>query len=76
MKHNDNSGPAFPVLPPVGPDGQTPPGYPYPDGGMTLRDWFAGLAMHGLLSGPGSNDQRAAFAYQQADAMLKARGSR
>lgn len=37
----DTGGPAFPVLPPLGPDGTSAVGYPYVSGGMTLRDWFA-----------------------------------
>lgn len=52
--------------------------------GMSLRDWFAGQALVGILSGGFANTiphddaeggrQAAAFAYQYADAMLKARG--
>ena len=43
--------------------------------GMTLRDWFAGMAMQGICaSGPGiSNPVIAAEAYALADAMLKQR---
>ena len=36
----DNGGPAFPVVPTMEGAGQW--GYAYP--GMTLRDWFAGMA--------------------------------
>lgn len=59
----DNSGSAFP-----GPFSQ--------DRGMSLRDWFAGQALVGLLAsntdyaGP---DAPAVEAYQVADAMLEAR---
>ena len=47
--------------------------------GMSLRDWFAGQALVGLLSGPAEEgattpDLKAVVAYQFADAMLKARG--
>jgi len=45
--------------------------------GMTLRDWFAGQALNGLLSDPNTNgkpNQFADDAYRYADAMLKARG--
>lgn len=47
--------------------------------GMTLRDWFAGLRMQAAVTNPtGADgftfDQRAEWAYQQADAMLAARG--
>lgn len=36
-------------MPPVGGDGRTAAGYPYPDEGMSLRDWFAGQALAGTL---------------------------
>ena len=49
--------------------------------GMTLRDWFAGLAMQGFLAAQihGFNDRPASgpfasMAYEMADAMLKVRG--
>lgn len=48
--------------------------------GMTLRDWFAGQAMSGMLSGLWtedsgyvSSDQIARIAYGHADDMLEAR---
>ncbi len=45
--------------------------------GMTLRDWFAGMALQGLLAGDSeqsiSNETAAKIAYDQADAMLKER---
>ena len=52
--------------------------------GMTLRDWFAGQALAGILAGgfadtiphddvTGGQDA-AAFAYQYADAMIAERG--
>lgn len=49
--------------------------------GMTLRDWFAGQALTGILLAPGQlgveaqNDpeKAAAWSYVQADAMLAAR---
>jgi len=46
--------------------------------GMTLRDYFAGLAMQGMMASnnlPNSvkNDELAAVAYDLADAMLKER---
>lgn len=59
------------------------------EGGMFLRDWFAGLAMQASFAGHGAQqladrDDRydetnwsevvAANAYEMADAMLKARG--
>ena len=46
-------------------------------GTLTLRDYFAAKAMQGLLAAPGSIrvDDDTRFAYQIADAMLKARGA-
>jgi hypothetical protein len=45
--------------------------------GMTLRDWFAGKAMQGLLADrsweAATTYQVAGFAYTLADAMLKER---
>jgi hypothetical protein len=46
--------------------------------GMTLRDYFAAKAMQAAATNPTGADgftfeQRAEWAYQQADAMLKAR---
>ncbi len=63
---NNTGGPAFPFI-----DSTSPLEHP----GMTLRDWFAGMAMQGICaSGPGiSNPVIAAEAYALADAMLKQR---
>ena len=46
--------------------------------GMTLRDWFAGQALVGILSGRASNTfpdrtHMAVLSYAFADAMLKTR---
>ena len=62
MIEKDNGGPAFP-----GPFSQ--------DRGMTLRDWFAGQALAGIISlGDNTNwDDDANCAYRAADAMLEAR---
>ena len=69
-----NGGPAFPV---AFPDSDRDNHYvAY---GMTLRDYLAAKAMQGLLSQSGGSafgsdvDVGARWAYQMADAMLKAR---
>lgn len=43
--------------------------------GMTLREYFAAAALTGLLAGQcvGNYDDRAKYAFEQADALLKAR---
>lgn len=72
-------GPAFPIsIPGYGDNGCS---------GMSLRDWFAGLAMQSIYGGVGARDVAdrdgrydetnwsevvAANAYEMADAMLKA----
>ena len=44
---------------------------------MTLRDYYAGLAMQGKLAdGATSADMTSQKAYEFADAMLKARGEK
>lgn len=72
---NDGT-PAFPNQP-LGMDGlpESPMAF-----GMSLRDWFAGQAMVGLMSDPGlrpSNtdefEHMATRLYQVADAMLRER---
>jgi hypothetical protein len=70
MSTDNKGGPAFPVESPRF-DG-TQHSY-----GMTLRDWFAGLAMNGILANSdrfgGSAGRDAKEAYEFADAMLKER---
>lgn len=41
--------------------------------GMSLRDWFAGKAMQGLMDAAMPMPEIAQAAYQMADAMLKER---
>jgi hypothetical protein len=78
----DNDEPAFPVLPPLGPDGTPAVGYPYISSGASLRDYFAAKAMHQMLAGavlPHGYDAAKDLlllsqrAYEAADAMLRAR---
>lgn len=66
----ETGGPAFPV---------SSDNYANPDStGMTLRDYFAAKAMQAAATNPTGADgftfeQRAEWAYAQADAMLAAR---
>jgi hypothetical protein len=67
MTTNKDGGPAFPQ----GDDGSW-------GTGMTLRDWFAGQALAGLLACGEAHDEHtdsvtAGAAYKMADAMLTAR---
>ena len=84
MSTKDGGGPVFPGLPPlmsVGPDGTIAV---LPEG-MTLRQWYAGMALQGLLGdadhmraiGKAIGEKQtaiapmtAAVAYQFADAMI------
>jgi hypothetical protein len=62
-EHNDG-GPAFPAM--------TPGGYCTP--GMSLRDWFAGQALQGLIAQCNMpNDIYARMSYSIADQMLRLR---
>jgi len=80
MNEIKDGGPAFPchTNPRPGTLNEAPQG-------MTLRDWFAGKAMAGMLAYPGCEscgshhnnntpDGVAEMAYEYADAMLRARG--
>jgi hypothetical protein len=71
-----DGGPAFPCPDDYNQDG-TPIYGPRNLQGMTLRDWFAGQALAGLLGnsnyGPPNSKEDANMAYLIADAMLKAR---
>lgn len=69
----DDGGPAFPVAPTLNPDGTV---WYHGKDGMSLRDWFAGLALQGALACPASSGKFTDFAsdaYCYADAMLAAR---
>lgn len=79
-QHNDG-GPAFPhpefVIDVTLEDGRRAARVYDANPGMSLRDWFAGQALAGLLANPNygapTPKQDASQAYQSADAMLKAR---
>lgn len=71
----DDGGPAFPALEAITNTGATRVKH-----GMTLRDWFAGQALIGLMSDPGMRpanldefNHMALRLYQVANAMVKAR---
>ena len=72
----DNT-PAFPEIRIRSGDNYNPPTKLY-YGGMTLRDYFAAKAMHASMSldpaNAASSEEHARWAYEMADAMLKARG--
>lgn len=70
--NNTNTGePAFPALPVTRiSNGELL----YQSAGLTMRDYFAAKAMQGILFECLQTPQETArFAYEQADAMLKAR---
>ena len=70
----DDGGPAFPTG--IQPNDYMHPGMTF-ECGMTLRDWFAGQALAGLLAtdsyGVLSEPQTAGMAYYIAGAMLDVR---
>lgn len=75
----DDGGPAFPCEKKHSEITRqdVPVGFP----GMTLRDWFAGQALAGILAGRfwevvKISDNPEAAAYRMADAMLAAREAR
>jgi hypothetical protein len=69
----NDGGPAFPQAGHTLPSGN----YEWPVEGMSLRDWFAGQALAGLVFhndyGARSDDEIANGAYAYADAMIAAR---
>lgn len=66
----DTGGAAFPQITELGDIAQT-------SNGMTLRDWFAGKALQGILGNPNISNKffedDAHVAYKCADAMLAER---
>lgn len=82
MKTINDGGPAFPLMPPLDQAGQSAYGYPFPDNGMTLCDWFAGQALSSIMQDKAiwdcTADERRDIAermYQWARAMVAAKGS-
>lgn len=78
MSATNDGGPAFPVaIMARQADGQPLTGYDFGVGGMSLRDWFAGMALQGYCARPDLEKECqqgfALAAYDQADAMLAAR---
>ena len=68
----NDGGPAFPVADIYYPDGRVQFG----PSGMTLRDYFAGKVICGMLSDPNCNESTsilAKAAYSVSDAMILAR---
>lgn len=66
MTDKPDNPPAFPVF--------CVPGDIQSTSGMTIRDWFAGMAMQAYIAHkPSKTGLNAAMAYAQADEMLKAR---
>lgn len=52
---------AFPITPPVGPDGLLQAGFPFPEQGLTKLEYFAGLAMQGIIAKHGVADVPVAY---------------
>lgn len=66
----DDGGPAFPNTAQYDEDGSLM----MTQYGMSLRDWFAGMALQGILPKQGNAFETAAdYAYRVADLMLEAR---
>lgn len=80
MSEIKDGGPAFPIVADGGPDSGLHPEIQY---GMSLRDFFAGMAMQGILAANAQTheevtDQNVDYvvareAYRSADAMLAER---
>ena len=71
-----DGGPAFPVQQvSLGHDDEAPSAFMSP--GMSLRDWFAGMAAQGILNDHtmqlAKAEAVAAWAYEEADALLRER---
>jgi hypothetical protein len=73
----DHGGPAFPSVATVETDSQIWDNTSFSNvhsvGGMTLRDWFAGMALHASFGSGESFNDVAERAYLYADAMIAER---
>lgn len=88
MAYFNDGGAAFPIVPPIDETGRAAVGYPDPEGGMTLLDWFAGQTFPVLLAAAAAghlttDDGRplgpeafAAAAYDNAEALIAERTKR
>lgn len=47
---SETGGPAFPCMPPQDTGAGSAVGYPYPEAGMTMRDYFAAKALGGWFA--------------------------
>ena len=75
-KEIDDGGSAFPWTETVGLDPMDSDGglvYDVRHPGMTLRDWFAGQALAGLVASIEAPEDHARDAYRIAEAMLRVR---
>ena len=73
MSKIDDGGYAFPI---AATETNNPNMFFEPQGGMTLRDYFAAAALQGMLAyeqGTGASSDYAKWAYEYSDAMLAAR---
>ena len=72
-----DGGPIFPIAGEIKSEGIGDANVRWPHNGMSLRDWFAGMALDGLLARGGDYTYMSIGeeAYILADAMLKARES-
>ena len=66
----DDGGPAYPTGGVEKPFGNIGVGVPIVKGGMSLRDWFAGQALTGLIASRDPDRHLAQDAYAIADQML------
>lgn len=75
MDKIDDGGQAFPCLPPQDTAAGSAAGYPFPEAGMSLRDYFAAKAMAALIVASPEKERTvlAILAWRFADVMLRER---